>query len=98
MSIIDMARRSAELGYRNYMATALNQRFISFLNSAPDSSELMAELAVYDAFGIPIRVHDEIDGRATSKRALTSEEIKTFEKLLNWLFPKGKLSNINGAK
>ena len=97
-SIIDMARRSAEPGYRNYMATALNQRFISFLNSAPDSSELMAELAVYDAFGIPIRVHDEIDGRATSKRALTSEEIKTFEKLLNWLFPKGKLSNINGAK
>ena len=97
-SIIDMARQSAEPGYRNYMSTALNRRIVSFLQSNPDSSELMAELAVYDAFGIPIQVHEDIDGRPTSKRALTSDEIKLFDKLLSWLFPKGKLSNISEAK
>ena len=48
-SIIDMARQSAEPGYRNYMSTVLNRSIVSFLHSSPDSSELMAELAVYDA-------------------------------------------------
>jgi len=80
------------------MSTALNRRIVSFLQSNPDSSELMAELAVYDAFGIPIQVHEDVVGRSTSKRALTSDEIKLFDKLLSWLFPKGKLSNINEAK
>lgn len=91
--IINLARESAEPGYRNYMSTALNRRIFSFLNANPDSSELIAELAVYDAFGIPIRVTDEL-GNGETKRALTSDEIKAFDKLLSWIFPKGKLSNI----
>lgn len=95
--IVRLARESAEPGYRNYMSTALNRRMFGFLTANPDSSELMAELAVYDAFGIPIRVTDEVgDGKA--KRALTSDEIKSFDKILSWIFPKGKLSSIKVVK
>jgi hypothetical protein len=91
--IVRLARESAEPGYRNYMSTALNRRIFGFLNANPDSSELIAELAVYDAFGIPIRVTDEA-GNGKTKRALTSDEIKSFDKILSWIFPKGKLSSI----
>lgn len=95
--IVRLARESAEPGYRNYMSTALNRRIFGFLTANPDSSELMAELAVYDAFGIPIRVTDEA-GNGKTKRALTSDEIKSFDKILSWIFPKGKLSSIKVVK